>query len=114
MKRRWALNHPRGRNMNLDTSKKKETVRISKKDLLKLLSENEQMAKQITELQTRMNELVEENRALKAEKSEPESEIEPKELSQEDIEKLLKPQPQSRPSYPSFRRDVYFDGSNNR
>lgn len=51
--------------MNLEETKKKETVRISKKDLLKLLSENEQMAKQITELQTRMNELVEENRRLK-------------------------------------------------
>jgi len=96
--------------MNLEESKKKETVRISKKDLLKLLSENEQMAKQITELQTRMNELVEENRVLKAEK--PAKEPEPKELSEEDIEDLLKPTP--RPSYPSFRRDVYFDGSNNR
>jgi hypothetical protein len=51
--------------MNLDESKKKETVRISKKDLLKLLSENEHMAKQVTELQTRMTELVEENRRLK-------------------------------------------------
>ncbi len=100
--------------MNLEESKKKETVRISKKDLLKLLSENEQMAKQITELQTRMNELVEENRSLKAEKPTPEPEIEPKELSKEDIEELLKPKQHSRPSYPSFRRDVYFDGSNNR
>ncbi len=51
--------------MNLEDSKKKETVRISKKDLLKLLSENEHMTKQITELQTRMTELVEENRQLK-------------------------------------------------
>lgn len=100
--------------MNLEESKKKETVRISKKDLLKLLSENEQMAKQITELQTRMNELVEENRVLKAEKPVKEPEVEPKDLSQEDIEELLKPKPRARPSYPSFRRDVYFDGSNNR
>jgi hypothetical protein len=51
--------------MNLEDSKKKETVRISKKDLLKLLSENEHMAKQVTELQSRMTELVEENRRLK-------------------------------------------------
>jgi len=51
--------------MNLEDAKKKETVRISKKDLLKLLSENEHMTKQITELQTRMTELVEENRKLK-------------------------------------------------
>lgn len=51
--------------MNLDETKKKETVRVSKKDLLKLLSENEHMAAQVTELQTRMTELVEENRRLK-------------------------------------------------
>ncbi len=100
--------------MNLEETKRKETIRISKKDLLKLLSENEQMAKQITELQTRMSELVEENRVLKVEKPATEPEVEPKELSKENIEELLKPQPHSRPSYPSFRRDVYFDGSNNR
>jgi len=51
--------------MNLEETKKKETVRVSKKDLLNLLSENEHMSKQITELQTRMTELVEENRRLK-------------------------------------------------
>ena len=51
--------------MNLEETKKKETIRISKKDLLKLLSENEHMARQVTELQTRMTELVEENRRLK-------------------------------------------------
>jgi regulator of replication initiation timing len=113
--------------MNLEESKKKETIRISKKDLLKLLSENEHMTKQITELQTRMNELVEENRRLKLPakvasgqpavnedeaKEHPFPTFEPQELDKEDIEEILKPN--HRPSYPSFRRDVYFDGSNNR
>jgi len=52
--------------MDLDVDiKRKATVRLSKKDLLKLLAENEQMAEQITALQTRMTELVEENRRLK-------------------------------------------------
>jgi uncharacterized protein (DUF3084 family) len=101
--------------MNLDVDiKRKATVRVSRKDLQKLLAENEQMAEQITALQTRMNELLEENRSLKAEKPAPVPEVEPKELSKEDIEELLKPQERTRPSYPSFRRDVYFDGSNNR
>lgn len=107
--------------MNLEESKKKETVRISKKDLLKLLSENEQMAKQITELQAEINELTDKNRkmttaaikkAIEKKESEALAEEKSNELDKEDIEELLKPKP--RPSYPSFRRDVYFDGSNNR
>ena len=45
--------------------KKKETVRISKKDLARLLNEHEHMSQQITELQVRLGELLEENRKLK-------------------------------------------------
>ena len=84
--------------MNLEETKKKETVRISKKDLLKLLSENEHMAKQITELQTRMTELVEENRHLKR-------------------DHLLKTVPtydeESFPQYdqPFIDPNIYFDGA---
>jgi len=83
--------------MNLDESKKKETVRISKKDLLKLLSDNEHMSKQVTELQTRMTELVEENRRLKLEA-----------ITGRPPVAVL---PESDPM-PFIRPDIYFDGSN--
>ena len=79
--------------MNLEETKKKETVRISKKDLLNLLSENEHMAKQITELQTRMNELVEENRKLK-------------------LEAIVGTRTEHVPDpMPFINPDIYFDGS---
>lgn len=109
-----------------EVSKKKETVRISKKDLLKLLSENEHMTKQISELQGLMNGMLEEIRALKAQEAqEPhpipsedfspapieELEITPKELTPEDIENILKPHPTSHPHYPNHRNDIFFDGS---
>jgi hypothetical protein len=48
-----------------EEAKKKDTVRISKKDLLKMLSENEQQAKQIKDLQDRCNQYLEEVRDLK-------------------------------------------------
>lgn len=80
--------------MNLEETKKKETVRISKKDLLNLLSENEHMTKQITELQTRMNELVEENRRLKLEQ-----------ITGRTVEPFT-PEP-----IPFINPDIYFDGS---
>lgn len=52
--------------MNLNSDiKRKETVRVSKKDLLKLLSENESLAQQVTELQARVTELSEESRMIK-------------------------------------------------
>ena len=51
-------------------AKKKLTIRVSQKDFMNLLNENEHMTRQITELQTRMNELVEENRKLKDSKNE--------------------------------------------
>lgn len=79
--------------MNLEETKKKETIRISKKDLLKLLSENEHMTNQITELQTRMTELVEENRRLKLEQ-----------ITGRKAEPVI-PEPM-----PFIRPDIYFDG----
>lgn len=79
--------------MNLEETKKKETVRISKKDLLKLLSDNEHMAAQVTELQTRMTELVEENRKLK-------------------LEAIVGPRPQQHDPLPFINPDIYFDGAN--
>ena len=84
--------------MNLEDVKKKETVRISKKDLLKLLSENEHMTKQITELQTRMTELVEENRKFRR-------------------DQLLKTDPVCDDNFPDYSPNefidpnIYFDGA---
>jgi len=46
--------------------KKKNTVRIVRKDLLRLCRENYRMGEQITELQTRNNELAAEVSMLKA------------------------------------------------
>lgn len=56
-----------------ESSKKKDTVRISKKDLLKLLSDNEQQAKQIKDLQGRCNDYLEEVRSLKKDLEEAEA-----------------------------------------
>lgn len=91
--------------MNLEDSKKKETIRISKKDLLKLLSENEHMARQVTELQTRMTELVEENRRLKlpAKVAAPFSNL-------LDDDYVDEPFPRYDP--PLTIPDIYFDGAN--
>ena len=75
--------------MNLEDTKKKETVRISKKDLLRLLTENEQMSKQITSL-------LEENKILKGEKP----------TEKNDPNDLLDPFP-----HPFINPDIYFDGA---
>ena len=110
--------------MNTNESpKKKETVRISKKDLLRLLSENEQQLKLITELQTRLNELLEENRKLKQQEpldlenapedwgpgpgrspdpNDPLPDFEP--TDPHDID--------SHPIHPHINPNIYFDGSN--
>ena len=96
--------------MNLDETKKKETVRISKKDLLKLLSENEQMAQHITELQTRMGELVEENRELRANLPD---KIPAPPANEDDPNDLLDPFPTYEPlHHPHINPNIYFDGSN--
>ena len=57
----------------LNRIKVKETMRISRKGLLKLLSENDHMQRQITELQADNTRLVLENRALKGKLSHVES-----------------------------------------
>jgi predicted nuclease with TOPRIM domain len=91
--------------------KKKDTVRISKKDLLELLSDNEHMTNQITNLQSRMSEMVEEIRVLKSEKPviPEELKITPRELTPKDIEDILKPVRNSRHGF-APRSDIYFDG----
>ena len=93
---------------NLDETKKKETVRISKKDLLKLLSENEHMTKQITELQTRMTRLVEENRTLKLEKITGRNLTKKGPVIDEEIDDVF-PRYED-PPFPD--PNIYFDGSN--
>ena len=100
--------------MNLDVDiKRKATVRVSRKDLQKLLAENEQMAEQITALQTRLNELLEENRQLKQTQGSPDSEGAPEDWG---------PGPGRSPdpnsplpdydSHPFINPNIYFDGSN--
>lgn len=84
--------------MNLDVDiKRKETIRVSKKDLQKLLAENEHMAVQITELQTRLSELIEENRKLK---------LPPKPKSSP---VLIEPDDEE--PFPIFDPNIYFDGA---
>ncbi len=85
-------------------TKKKDTVRISKKDLLKLLSDNEHYQKQITELQTRGTELVTENRELKRQLAErPPFHYIPIEVP---------PPPQPSGIHPDLGPDIYFDSAN--
>lgn len=97
------------------SEKKKETIRIGKKDLLILLSEHEHMTKQITELQTRLTELTEENRVLKGERL-PQAkgkDVPPEPSKIPDEEKVDFPDyspPDYSPRFP--RQDIYFDGSN--
>lgn len=101
--------------MNLDVDiKRKATVRVSRKDLQKLLAENEQMADQITALQVRMNELLEENRRLRAELDDfPEFKpdkpmIEPTPYDPNDDNTF----PDYNPPHPHIDPNIYFDGSN--
>ena len=95
--------------MNTRKVKKKNTVRISQKDLLKLLAENEHMKNQVTELQTRGTELITENRDLK-------KKIEELELNNN----ILKSQIEAQESflYPSpspdlYDPNIYYDSSKN-
>lgn len=101
--------------MNLDVDiKRKATVRVSRKDLQKLLAENEQMAEQITALQNRMNELLEENRRLRVELDDfPEfkpdkTPVEPEPYDPDDDNTF----PDYNPPHPHIDPNIYFDGSN--
>lgn len=88
--------------MNTDKIKRKETIRISKKDLLKLLADNEHYQKQITELQARGTELVTENRELKRQLAERQPQFIPIEIGP----------PIPPPSiHPDLGPDIYFDNS---
>jgi regulator of replication initiation timing len=90
--------------MNTEDTKKKTTVRISKKDLLKLLADNEHYQKQITELQTRNTELLLENRELKQ-----------KTLPDKPKFELPENDPTNDPThpdfFPNFSPDAYIDGA---
>jgi uncharacterized protein (DUF3084 family) len=99
-------------------AKKKITIRVSQKDFMQLLNENEHMARQITELQTRMNELVEENRKLKNPQDVPparkptskEVEEAVSKIDFEELKKQLRENPpvRIRPNK-TTRGDIYFD-----
>lgn len=91
--------------------KKKNTVRISQKDLLKLLADNEHMKKQVTELQGRGTELVTENRELK--KQLEDLEIQKEILkSQLDLERSFKSSSYDPPP-DLYDPNIYIDGSRN-
>ena len=107
-----------------EPTKKKDTIRISKKDLLKLLAENEQQAEQIKRLQDRCNEYLEEVRSLKADLSEAEKALDVAEetmLEKEEesladrIKKAMEDMPPPRnpdpmPYHP-MGPDIYIDGA---
>jgi hypothetical protein len=102
--------------MNTNESpKKKETVRISKKDLRRLLAENEQQLNHITELQTRLNDLLEENRQLKLKAELPVkpkvADPDPKTDDPNDPDYFPKYDPEPH-IYPPLNPNIYFDGSN--
>lgn len=96
-----------------ESTKKKETVRIAKKDLARLLNENEQMSHQITDLQTKINELLEENRQFKEQISVPEDEGAPEDWGpgpgrSPDTNDPLPSDP--RDPFPHWGPDIYLDG----
>jgi len=97
----------------LGDEKKKTTVRIGKKDLLRLLAENEHYAQQVTDLQTRLNELLEENRRLKQQLGPEDLEV-PSEEDWKNAPEDWGPGPGRAPTTPlpdDYRRtDIYFDG----
>jgi hypothetical protein len=90
--------------MTLGKIKKKNTIRVSQKDLLELLSHNQHLQNQVIELQTRGTELVTENRSFK-------ETIEKLEL-QINILKAVTAPPQYHNPYEFMDPDIYFDGAN--
>jgi hypothetical protein len=98
-----------------EPTKKKDTVRISKKDLLKLLSENEQQAAQIKQLQERCNEYMEEVRSLKKDLEEAEEAmLKDEEGSIADrIKKAMEDVPRNPDPMPfhPMGPDIYIDGA---
>lgn len=101
-----------------EVAKKKDTVRISKKDLLKLLSENEQQAAQIKQLQERCNEYMEEVRSLKKDLEEAEAAIlegDTEESMADRIKKAMDSVKDERQHNPMpvhpFGPDIFMDGA---
>ena len=105
-----------------ETPKKKDTVRISKKDLLRLLTENEQQAAQIQQLQDRCNEYMEEVRSLKKDLEEAEEAlldqetkvVEDEEIMAERIKKAMdsvKDIPRNPMPVHPMGPDIYIDGA---
>lgn len=88
--------------MNLGNVKKKDTVRISTKDLSRLLAEHEQMSNHVTELQERLGQLLEENRQLKAA-------VPPPPEDEPIVE--YPPSPTVQDPFDTFGPDVYIDGA---
>jgi cytochrome c-type biogenesis protein CcmH/NrfG len=87
--------------MNTDVPKKKETIRISKKDLRQLLNDNAHYQQQITELQTRNTELLLENRELKKQAT----------VLPESILIPYEPPAQPAPMHPDLGPEIYFDNA---
>lgn len=83
--------------------KNKDTLRISQKDLLKLLEENKHMSSQVTELQTRGTELVNEVRDLK-------SQLKEFNKLKEQLKKIENDYHNSQPPIKLYQPDIYFDG----
>lgn len=101
-----------------EPTKKKETVRISKKDLLALLSENEHLQQQVKDLQGRCNEYLEEVRSLKKDLEEAEAailETDTEESMADRIKKAMDSVKDERPHNPMpvhpFGPDIYLDGA---
>ena len=101
--------------MNEEVPKKKDTIRISKKDLLKLLTENERLTQQVQDLQTRCNEYLEEVRSLKKDLEEAEKALlEDEEESMADrIKKAMEDIPRNPDPMPyhPMGPDIYIDGA---
>ena len=101
-----------------EPTKKKDTVRISKKDLLKLLADNEHLTQQVKDLQGRCNEYLEEVRSLKKDLEEAEAallekETEPEETMAERIRKAMEDIPRNPDPMPfhPMGPDIYIDGA---
>lgn len=100
-----------------EPTKKKDTVRISKKDLLKLLADNEHLTQQVKDLQGRCNEYLEEVRSLKKDLEEAEAALLEKEEGSmaERIKKVMEDVAEKHPHNPMpfhpMGPDIYIDGA---
>lgn len=94
--------------MNLDVDiKRKATVRISRKDLQKLLAENEEMAEQIVALRAELDELRREHLPAK-----PKPAVEKKPYDPDDDGTFPDYNPPVNEIDPIFNPNIYLDGAN--